>query len=191
MDTTQVQEAAAAGMLEDVKSANVTHFKHPMQSVRYLFKNGKPAEFCNHFYSTMDQTEIAELRADAYILGITETEEVIPLEELVNPLVALRAKYFREFKAEQLAARKRAGNINNDAGYSVANPRINASSTMNAIDAGAAANAAMNAATPEGGGMQAFDLNPTIDISGMQTNKEVTMNAERLKALVAGLHKNK
>lgn len=89
-------------------------FRSNIPSVRYIFKNGKSANFLGGKYITDIVHEIRELD---YEIALHHPNFSVNMEEVVptmEPLEALRARFIAEYKAEL------ATNVskNNDAGYS-------------------------------------------------------------------------
>lgn len=147
----------------------VTYYKHPLGSCRYIFKDGKAANFVNHIYATTDINQIAELDAEAHHIGLLKATGILDPRELTDPLVALRNKFYREFLEDQRLDRLRANNPDNDAGTNLsAGPRVNAAGTKFAItspEAMAAAAAGMQATA---GNAKTFPL-PAVSSPGMQS----------------------
>jgi hypothetical protein len=139
------------------EEVEVTHFRHPIGSCKYVFRNGKVADFVNHVYSTRSQAEINELTEESECLQLVKTTSMHDIEELENPLAAIRAKMRKELLEEIAAGTLKANNPNNDAGFSTTGP-LKASSTLNAVDANAAMSAALSAQNPGSGTPATFDL---------------------------------
>lgn len=140
----------------------VTYYKHPIGSCRYIFKDGRAANFVNHIFATTDKAQIAELDQEAHHMGLLKAEGILDPLELTDPMVALRNKYFREFLALQAEERARANNPLNDAGNNIkeGGPRVNAAGTGYAVSGVEMMAAAAAAATPTAPGAAKFNLNP-------------------------------
>jgi len=143
------------------EEVEVTHFRSPIGSCKYVFRNGKVADFVNHVYSTRSLPEINELKEEQEQLSLIITTSLHDIEELENPLAAIRARMRRELLAEIAASTAAAQNPNNDAGFSVNGP-LKAASTANAVDSSAAMSAAINAGNPDGGSPQTFDMSKML-----------------------------
>jgi hypothetical protein len=143
------------------EEVEVTHFRAPLSSCKYVFRNGKVADFVNHIYSTRSVPEINELTEELEHLALVKTTSIHDIEELENPIAAIRAKLRRELLAEIAANTAAAANPNNDAGFSVQGA-LKAASTQSAVDSSSAMSAAINAANPNGGGPQTFDISAML-----------------------------
>lgn len=140
---------------------DVTYYKGNLPSFRVIFPWGVAANFVKHVYATTDLKEIEYLDDEAENIGLLKATGVMDVEELTNPMVAFKNKIIREFLAEQAQQRAVANNPMNDAGMSdpkFAMAGIGAASTRMAIDPAAMMAAAANAAAPEGGGAQTFQV---------------------------------
>lgn len=157
---------AVSGQPAPLNQVEMTYFKHPMISVRYAFKDGKVAHFVNHMYVTRDAAEIKELRKDAAILGLEETTSLIDMQELLDPVYAMRMKYFREFQAEQNRGKAYSMDHTKDAGTYAQPAGLNAASTRHAIDGAAALSASIDAAAA--GGVAVFPMNNTPALAAAQ-----------------------
>jgi hypothetical protein len=79
-------------------------FKSTMPSINYIFKNGKAAPFVGGIFTTDVQSEIDELEAEVLNrhphIYIDEAQKIVQ-SEMLDPLNALRAKFFEEFQKLQ------------------------------------------------------------------------------------------
>lgn len=106
--------ALKANMAADSTKVTARVFRSNISSSRYVFKNGKVAPFIGGKYTTNIKHEVDELDAE---IEMKHPHISANKEEVVNtiePLEALKAKFFAEFQAAQ------AANIlkDNDAGIS-------------------------------------------------------------------------
>ena len=106
--------ALKANMAADSTKVTARVFRSNISSSRYVFKNGKVAPFIGGKYTTDIKHEIDELDTEIEMRHphiSANKEEVV---NVVEPLEALKAKFFAEFQAAQ------ATNLlkSNDAGTS-------------------------------------------------------------------------
>lgn len=89
-------------------------FRSNIPSVRYIFKNGKSANFLGGKYATDIAHEIQELDYEIALRHPNFSANVEEVVDTIEPLEALRARFIAEYKAEL------ATNVakDNDAGYS-------------------------------------------------------------------------
>lgn len=131
------QEVLAAG--ESVLQL----FKSRIASMRYVFKNGKTANFILGQYATDVESEITELHAEIKsgnpILHIDKDE---PTKLFVEPIESLRAKIIAEYEAEKA----RTLNKNNDAGYSVQG-RLNVANSSTVSEGAASSDSMVQSTT--------------------------------------------
>lgn len=164
----------APGMLQ----ISVVHFRSPHRSIRYVFKDGKIAEFVNHFFTTNKKYQIEELREEQEHLKLIEHEEVIDYAELTDPLLALKNKYRREFLAEQALDRIRTSNLDTPMGDYEQGKNLNAQSTRGAVDPDAIMSAQVSA---EFSGAATFPRSSAVPAA---------VDPKNMAALMAKLHGN-
>ncbi len=128
-----------------------TLFKGTMPYFQCLFKNGKPAIFCDFKFSTSIEAEVAELMAEVearhpniYIDANETTVDTVKQD----PVAALRIKFREELLAEQ-AATAASGN-SKDMGTSRQGPLegIASSASILAAAAGSSSGGTLIAAAP-------------------------------------------
>lgn len=140
---------------------SVTYYWTPKESCRYVFKDGKVAEFVNHIFPTMDVAQIAELDKEMQVLELKKATGLIEAEELTDPMQAMKNKIIREFLAKQAQRRAIANNPNNTPGDYTTKPGVSAANTRMAISADVAMSAMASAAAPESSGVAMFPAAPT------------------------------
>jgi len=95
--------ALKANMAADLTQVTARVFRSNISSCRYVFKNGKVAPFIGGKYTTDIKHEIDELDAEIDMKHphiSANKEEVV---STVEPLEALKARFFAEFQAAQAA----------------------------------------------------------------------------------------
>lgn len=148
---------------------SVTYYWTPKESCRYVFKNGKVAEFVNHIFPTMDQEQIDELDKEMKVLELKKATGLIEAEELTDPMQAMKNKIIREFLAKQAQRRAIANNPNNTPGDYTTKPGVSAANTRMAISADVAMSAMASASEPESSGVAMFPASSTgPSISALQ-----------------------
>lgn len=78
-------------------------FNSTIPSVNFVFKNGKAAAFVAGKYFTDVESEIAELSEEVknrHPHIYVDKDQVTIQSEMLDPMVALRAKFFAEFEEE-------------------------------------------------------------------------------------------
>ncbi len=123
-------------------------YKSSLQSVNFIFKDGTKAAFIGGKYLTSKKSEIDELDAEIELnhphLFHATKEEVIELT--TTPMEALRAKFFKEFQAQQASAIDKS----NDAGQ-YTQDKLNPVSTS---DVASAASGSTGANPASAGGLK-------------------------------------
>lgn len=87
----------------------LTVFKSRIPSVNYIMPNGKPLIFQAGQYLTDDIKEIEHLKAEikaghAHIFQESAPEAQTIQSDMLDPMAALKAKFFAEFQAQQQSA---------------------------------------------------------------------------------------
>lgn len=99
-------------------TAKLHLFKSSLPSCRFIFSNGKVANFVRGQYTTTLENEIKELEAEVAEgnphIYIDNSQKTISVEEL-DPLYAIKKKAIEEYLAQQ----QKAVNPNNDMGNTV------------------------------------------------------------------------
>lgn len=82
-------------------------FFSTLSSVNYILKNGKQCAFIDGAYYTSNEAEIAELNEEirnGHPHIFVKPGQLTIESKLLDPMEALKAKFFEEFKANQAAA---------------------------------------------------------------------------------------
>ena len=103
--------ALKANLAADVTKVSARVFRSSIPSSRYVFKNGKVAPFIGGKYTTDIAHEIAELDAEILQKHPNITANVEEIVDTIEPLEALKAKFFEQFKAEQAAQLLKTNNV--------------------------------------------------------------------------------
>lgn len=145
------------------ETVEVSHFRHPIISAKYVTRKGKTLDFVNHIYTTADADEITELRDEAKNIGFLEAKDKYTLEELTDPMAALRRKLRAELLAEMAQESARVNNHSNDAGTSVNGPLKTANAA--GLNSGAVSTDAIlsaQASQQNAGGVQTYDVSAML-----------------------------
>lgn len=110
-------------------------FKSHIPSCKYIFKNGKEANFIGGKFFTNEESEVAELEKEVAHshphIYIDENEKEVDTK-FVDPMEALRAKHIKEY----LAAQNAATDSSNDMGNSTEG-KLNVANSSNIAQAAA------------------------------------------------------